>query len=133
MSLKSGIQNYKDRQNMPLLPWSNSDDQDNGSTMKSQSFLFALFAVTAFWAADSQAAQPNYAYSTTVHLSDGKTLSCAVNEPLTAVRATGTALTRRETTEADVLATQRLRLVSGPTSAYPSPYTAPNVACGAVG
>ena len=133
MSLETGIQNYKDRQNMPLLPWSNSDDQDNGSTMKSQSFLLALFAVTAFWTAESQAAQPDYAYSTTVRLSDGKTLSCAVNEPLTAVRDTGTTLTRRETTEADVLATQRLRLLSGPSSEYPSPYTAPDVTCGAVG
>ncbi|MFM0074777.1 hypothetical protein PQQ86_26835 [Paraburkholderia sediminicola] len=118
---------------MLLLPWSNSDDQDNGSNMKSQPFLLALFAVAAFWAADSQAVQPNYAYSTTVRLSDGKTLSCAVNEPLTAVRDASTTLTRRETTEADVLATQRLRLLSGPTSAYPSPYTAPNVTCGAVG
>ncbi|HKT94891.1 MAG TPA: hypothetical protein VJS18_22220 [Paraburkholderia sp.] len=38
-------------------------------------------------------------------------------------------LTRREQVEADVLATQRLRLVSGPESPYPSAYTAPSVAC----
>ncbi|MFL9985894.1 hypothetical protein P0D72_26665 [Paraburkholderia sediminicola] len=118
---------------MLLLPWSNSDDQDNGSNMKSQPFLLALFAVAAVWTADSQAAQPDYAYSTTVRLSDGKTLNCAVNEPLTAARDTSTTLTRRETTEAGVLATHRLRLLSGPTSEYPSPYTAPNVACEAAG
>jgi hypothetical protein len=101
--------------------------------MKSQPLLLAVFAVAAFWTAESQAAQPNYAYSTKVHLSDGKTLNCAVNEPLTAVRNSNTTLTRRDKTEADVLATQRLRLLSGPTSEYPSPYTAPNVTCGATG
>jgi hypothetical protein len=127
------IQNYKDRQNILLPRRSNSDDQDNGSDMKSQPLLLAVFAVAAFWTAESQAAQPNYAYSTKVHLSDGKTLNCAVNEPLTAVRNSNTTLTRRDKTEADVLATQRLRLLSGPTSEYPSPYTAPNVTCGATG
>ncbi|MFL9865633.1 hypothetical protein PQR67_15780 [Paraburkholderia fungorum] len=97
--------------------------------MKSQPLLLAVFAVAAFWNTASQAAQPDYAYSTIVRLADGKTLTCAVNEPLTAVRDPGTPLTLREKTEADVLATQRLRLISGPTSEYPSPYTAPNVTC----
>jgi hypothetical protein len=97
--------------------------------MKRQPLLLALFAVAAFWNIDCRAAQPDYAYSTTVHLADGKTLNCAVNEPLTAVRTSGIALTRREKTEADVLATHRLSLLSGPTSDYPSPYTAPNGGC----
>ncbi|CAE6808431.1 hypothetical protein [Paraburkholderia haematera] len=101
--------------------------------MKTQPLLLALFAVAAFWSVDSQAAQPDYAYSTTVHLSDGKALQCAVNEPLSAVSNASTTLTRREKTEADVLATRRLRLASGPTSDYPSPYTAPNVTCAAAG
>lgn len=99
--------------------------------MTSQPFLLALFAAAALWTADCQAAQRDYAYSTTVHLSDGKALSCAVNEPLSAARNAGSTLTRREKAEADVLATNRLRLLSGPTSDYPSPYTAPNVTCGA--
>jgi hypothetical protein len=74
--------------------------------------------------------QPSYAYVTDVHLSDGVALRCAVNEDPHATGISVSPLTVREQTEADVLATQRLRLLSGPTSEYPSPYTAPSVACG---
>ncbi|TKC83195.1 hypothetical protein FAZ69_25180 [Trinickia terrae] len=55
-------------------------------------------------------------------------MQCAVNEPLPNGEVAA-ALTRREQTEADVLATQRLRVLSGPKSFYPSPYTAPDVIC----
>ncbi|QCP51643.1 hypothetical protein FAZ95_04625 [Trinickia violacea] len=55
-------------------------------------------------------------------------MQCAVNEPLPKGDVAA-ALTRGEQTKADVLATQRLRVLSGPESAYPSPYTAPNVIC----
>ncbi|QCP51642.1 hypothetical protein FAZ95_04620 [Trinickia violacea] len=55
-------------------------------------------------------------------------MRCAVNESLPEGDVAA-ALTRSEQTEADVLATQRLRVLSGPKSFYPSPYTAPNVIC----
>jgi hypothetical protein len=98
--------------------------------MKTRNPVLALVAVAALWSAGSQAAQPAYVYTTTVQLSDGKTLNCGVNEPATAISVSGQPLSRREQTEADVLATQRLRLLSGPTSDYPSPFTAPSVVCG---
>ncbi|MDR3098748.1 MAG: hypothetical protein LBV73_16960, partial [Paraburkholderia sp.] len=66
-------------------------------------------------------------YETPVQLSSGKHLLCSVNEARPAgEQAT---LTRREQVQADVLATQRLRLISGPNAPYPSDYTAPSVAC----
>jgi hypothetical protein len=74
--------------------------------------------------------RPPYAYTTDVRLSDGVALLCAVNEDPHAAGISVSPLTVRERTQADVLATQRLRLLSGPTSEYPSPYTAPSVACG---
>jgi hypothetical protein len=75
------------------------------------------------------AAQPDYTYETTVRLSDGKTARCAVNEPGDGARASSTTLDLSDQRKAEVLATQRLRLLSGPKSEYPSPYTAPVVRC----
>ena len=100
--------------------------------MKNRSAVLGLIVVAALWSVGSEAAQPAYVYTTTVHLSDGKTLSCGVNEPASALPVSSQPLTRREQTEADVLATQRLRLLSGPTSEYPSPLTAPDVVCSPV-
>jgi len=77
--------------------------------------------------------QPPYAYVTDVRLSGGVALRCAVNEDPHAAGISVLPMTVRERTQADVLATQRLRLLSGPTSEYPSPYTAPSVACGSSG
>jgi len=99
--------------------------------MKNRNLMLASIVMAALWATGSEAAQPAYVYTTTVHLSDGKTLSCRVNEPAGAMHVSSQPLTRREQTEAEVLATQRLRLLSGPTSDYPTPLTAPTVACGA--
>lgn len=101
--------------------------------MMNRTLMLALVAVAALWTTGSEAAQPAYSYATTVRLADGKTLNCAVNESVDVAHLSSEPLTRREQTEADVLATQRLRLLSGPTSEYPSPYTAPNVSCGAAG
>lgn len=95
-------------------------------------FACALLGVVTFWSTDGMAAQPDYAYQTTVQLADGKTLKCGVNEPLPNGVAPDT-LTRREQTQADVLATQRLRVLSGPDSDYPSPYTAPTIICSSAG
>lgn len=97
--------------------------------MKSHNLMLASIVVAALWATTNASAQPAYVYTTTVHLSDGKTLSCGVNEPSGATPVSGQPLTLREQTEAGVLATQRLRLLSGPTSDYPSPFTAPDVNC----
>lgn len=91
--------------------------------------MLAALGAAALWQTNCGAAQPDYAYSTTVRLADGKTLECAVNEPLMRTSASSAPLTRSEQRQADVLATQRLRLLSGPTSDYPTPYTAPDVKC----
>ncbi|HKT98324.1 MAG TPA: hypothetical protein VJS30_17630 [Paraburkholderia sp.] len=95
--------------------------------MKFVQLGYAIGVAAALWSTCSVAAPPDSAYQTSVQLSSGKNLLCSVNEAQPAgVKAT---LTRREQMEADVLATQHLRLVSGPTSQYPSAYTAPSVAC----
>ncbi|SIT36629.1 conserved exported hypothetical protein [Paraburkholderia piptadeniae] len=97
--------------------------------MRTRTLNIAFATMGTVWCIGSVAAQPDYAYTTTVRVSDGKTLSCAVNEPLPDAYSSGQMLTRREQREADVLATQPLRMLSGPSSEYPSPYTAPSVNC----
>lgn len=87
-----------------------------------------LVAVTVYSTA-CLAAQPDYIYETTVRLPDGKTVQCAVNEPADAGRVSSTTLSRSDQRKAEVLATQRLRVLSGPESQYPSHYTAPAVRC----
>jgi hypothetical protein len=73
---------------------------------------------------------PDSVYTTTVQLPDGKNLSCAVNQPLPE-GVPAAVLSTTEQRQADVLATQPLRLLSGPTSGYPTSYTAPHVVCAA--
>ncbi|MBN3852062.1 MULTISPECIES: hypothetical protein [unclassified Paraburkholderia] len=90
--------------------------------------MYAIFAcAAALWSTGSFAAAPQSSYSTEVHLSSGKDLICGVNQAAPAGGAVS--LTAGEQAQADVLATQRLRLLSGPSSPYPSAYTAPTVAC----
>ncbi|MEM5439462.1 hypothetical protein [Paraburkholderia diazotrophica] len=101
--------------------------------MRTRTLNIALAAMAGIWGISSATAQPNYAYTTTVRVSDGKTLNCAVNEPLPDAYSSGQLVTRREQREADVLATQPLRMLSGPSSEYPTPYTAPLVNCKSVG
>ncbi|MFD1561752.1 hypothetical protein ACFSHT_39910 [Paraburkholderia silviterrae] len=95
--------------------------------MKLVQFGYAIGVAAALWSTCSIAAEPGSAYQTPVQLSSGKNLLCGVNEaPPAGAKAV---LTQREQVQADVLATQHLRLLSGPTSPYPSDYTAPTVAC----
>ena len=91
----------------------------------------AIVCAAALWSTCGLAAPPGSAYQTPVQLSSGKNLLCSVNEAPPAGEPA--VLTRREQVQADVLATQRLRLVSGPTSPYPSAYTAPTIACVSAG
>ena len=74
-------------------------------------------------------AQPDYAYTTTVRVPDGKLVRCDVNTspPSTAAQENGLSVTQER--QAEVLATQRLRVLSGPYSPYPTPYTAPIIRC----
>lgn len=72
---------------------------------------------------------PDYAYSTTVRLPDGKIVNCDVNESPPRTGLANNGLTLTEERQAEVLATQPLRLLSGPYSEYPTPYTAPIVHC----
>jgi hypothetical protein len=95
--------------------------------MKLEQLGYALGCAAALWSTCSPAAPGDSAYETPVQLSSGKKLLCSVNKAQPAGETA--VLTRREQVEAGVLATQRLRLVSGPFSPYPSAYTAPSVAC----
>jgi hypothetical protein len=95
--------------------------------MKIERLGYAIACAAALWSTCSLAAPPGSSYQTPVQLASGRSLLCSVNAAQPAGEAA--VLTRREQVEADVLATQRLRLLSGPTSPYPSDYTAPSVAC----
>lgn len=90
--------------------------------------MFAALGAAALWSAACRAAPPDAVYTTNVQLSDGKILVCAVNPPGDA-QTPPAPLTRKEQREAEVIATYRLRLLSGPRSDYPTAYTAPQVAC----
>ncbi len=96
---------------------------------RSLAFFAAAAALTCMEASFAFAGPaPGAAYSMAVRLPDGKALSCAVNEPLSE-GISRAALSTTEQRQADVLATQPLRLLSGPSSDYPTPYTAPHVVC----
>jgi hypothetical protein len=71
----------------------------------------------------------DYAYSTTVRLPDGKIVNCDVNASPAGTSPVPNGLTLTEERQAEVLATQRLRVLTGPYSEYPTPYTAPIVHC----
>lgn len=77
----------------------------------------------------AQQRQPDYVYTTTVTIADGKTVECAVNEPLVGPGVPGAPLTTSEERQAEVLAMHRLFLETGPWSDYPTPYTAPDIKC----
>lgn len=68
-------------------------------------------------------------YTTTVHLRDGKQVTCAVNEPTFAQQATMQTLNRRDRNEAEVTATARLRRLPNNRNSYPTPISAPRVQC----
>ncbi|HEY1216798.1 MAG TPA: hypothetical protein VGE93_24500 [Bryobacteraceae bacterium] len=90
--------------------------------------MFAMLGAAAFCYTVSEATPPDAMYTTRVQLSNGKTLSCEVNPPDNPQQAPGI-LTATEQREAEVIATSRLRLLSGPRSGYPTAYTAPHVIC----
>jgi len=68
-------------------------------------------------------------YTMDVRLADGKPVRCAVNQPVTLPNPPPAPLSTRERNEAEVLATQPLRLEVGPRAPYPTVYTAPDVQC----
>ncbi|KMW48193.1 hypothetical protein PQH03_05470 [Ralstonia insidiosa] len=68
-------------------------------------------------------------YTMDVRLADGKPVRCAVNQPVHLPAPPPAPLSTRERNEAEVLATQPLRLQSGPRAPYPTVYTAPDVQC----
>lgn len=72
-------------------------------------------------------------YTMDVRLADGKPVRCGVNQPVTLPSPPPAPLTTRERNEAEVLATQPLRLQTGPRAPYPTVFTAPEVECFAVG
>lgn len=68
-------------------------------------------------------------YTMDVRLADGKPVRCAVNQPVRLPDPPPAPLSTRERNEAEVLATQPLRLQSGPRAPYPTAYTAPDIQC----
>jgi hypothetical protein len=102
-----------------------------------KSLKAVLLALTVI-ASASCASTISSSYTTDVRLKDGKAVRCAVNEATEAAEASGSPpagtppLTLRERNEAEVLATQPLRLLSGPFSPYPDPDTAPTLSCNEV-
>ena len=68
-----------------------------------------------------------FVYTVDVRVHDGRTVQCAVNEAPRYPPIPAPALTTDERVEAEVLATQRLRLLSGPRGPYPAGDTAPAI------
>lgn len=106
--------------------------------MKSLRLLMIVaMAVATAATASCGSATISSSYTTDVRLKDGKAVRCLVNEadriPSASVsastRPSAPALSVRERNEAEVLATQPLRLLSGPWSPYPTPDTAPKLDC----
>lgn len=93
---------------------------------------FSWLAACAVALATNTACTPissDYAYTTTVRLPDGKVVTCDVNESPADTAPPENGLSVTQERQAEVLATQRLRVLSGPYSPYPTPYTAPIVHC----
>lgn len=88
-----------------------------------------VVALVAACATASVFATPRTSYTTTVKLNDGKTVTCAVNEPMQTDETGHSTLTRRERTEAEVDAIARLSTRDRNMNMYPSPGTAPHVEC----
>ncbi len=100
--------------------------------MRSVAASIAAGAVLSCSAGCAEQRQPDYMYTATVTIPDGKTVECAVNEPLTGRDVRSAPLTTGEERQAEVLAMHRLFLETGPWSDYPTPYTAPDIKCRAV-
>ena len=99
-----------------------------GFVMGRFAMMFATVGAAALWHAACVGAPADAVYTTTVQLRDGKTLVCDVNPPSDS-QAPPAQLTLKEQREAEVIATYRLRLLSGPRSDFPTAYTAPHVVC----
>ncbi len=87
-----------------------------------------VLAISAWSAVACTPAVIGPSYTMDVRLADGKPVRCAVNQPMMSP-GTSAPLTTRERNEAEVLATQPLRLQVGPRAPYPTPYTAPDIRC----
>lgn len=85
--------------------------------------------VAAAGSAPAGAVPREFVYTVDVRVHDGRTVQCAVNEPPRYPSVPAPALTTDERVEAEVLATQRLRLLSGPRGPYPAGDTAPAITC----
>lgn len=97
--------------------------------MRSAAALVFVGTIVSCGAGCAGDGRPDYAYTTTVTIPDGKTVECAVNEPLVSRSAPGAPLSTSEERQAEVLAMHRLFLETGPWSDYPTPYTAPDIKC----
>jgi len=100
--------------------------------MRSAATLVFMGAIVSCGAGCAGERRPDYAYTTIVAIPDGKTVECAVNEPLVSRGAPGAPLSTSEERQAEVLAMHRLFLETGPWSDYPTPYTAPDIKCRAI-
>jgi hypothetical protein len=94
-----------------------------------KSLRLLMIVTTAVATVSCGSATIGSSYTTDVRLKDGKAVRCQVNEADSVTPASAPALSVRERNEAEVLATQPLRLLSGPWSEYPAPDTAPKLNC----
>ncbi|HEY3536324.1 MAG TPA: hypothetical protein VGL01_02730 [Trinickia sp.] len=100
--------------------------------MRSVAASVLMGAIVSCGAGCAEQGRPDYAYTTTVAIPDGKTVECAVNEPLAGRSGPAAPLSTSEERQAEVLAMHRLFLETGPWSDYPTPYTAPDIKCRAI-
>ncbi|NRO94902.1 hypothetical protein GWC77_02950 [Paraburkholderia sp. NMBU_R16] len=100
--------------------------------LRSVAASVSIGAALSCGAGCAQQREPDYIYTTTVTIADGKTVECAVNEPLAGPAASDAPLSTAEKRQAEVLAMHRLFLETGPWSDYPTPYTAPDIKCRAI-
>lgn len=94
--------------------------------MQTRRLTPALLVILAALSAPAHAAT---GYTQEVHLRDGRTATCHVNEDTAPNSAQASSLSVAEQTEAQIDATAPLRSMPPPRDTYPNPSDAPQVDC----
>lgn len=89
----------------------------------------AMLLVLGMCVVSSAFADARTSYMAHVQLNDGKSVVCAVNQPLPSSLKNKTALSIRDQNEAEIDATAQLNRIPHSKSSYPSLITAPRVEC----
>jgi hypothetical protein len=97
--------------------------------LRTKRIVFGAAGIAMAVSAQAGTVPREFVYTVNVQVHDGRIVQCAVNEPPRYPAVSAPALTTDERVEAEVLATQRLRLLSGPRGPYPAGDTAPAITC----